>query len=57
MRNVKILEMLEDGRIDELKAEIRDEIYIDSLKNKPDTKKRYTAMKKYFIIIRRNENV
>lgn len=36
--------MLEDGKIDELKAELRDEIYKDSLKQKPDVKRRYTAM-------------
>ena len=50
MRNVKVLEMFEDGKIDELKDELRDEIYRDPLKNKPDTKKRYTAMKKYFLL-------
>lgn len=48
MRNVKVLQMLEDGKVDELKAELRDEIYKDSLKQKPDVKRRYTAMKKYF---------
>lgn len=32
MRNVKVLQMLEDGKIDELKSELRDEIYKDSLK-------------------------
>ena len=39
MRNVKVLQMLEDGKIDELKAELRDEIYKDSLKQKPDVKR------------------
>lgn len=48
MRSVKVLEMLNEGKIDELKTELQDEIYADSLKNKPNAKKRYTAMKKYF---------
>lgn len=48
MKNVKVLQMLNDGKIDELKAALRDEIYRDSLKTKPDAKKRYAAMKKYF---------
>jgi hypothetical protein len=48
MRNVKALEMLNEGRIGELKKELQDEIYQETLKTKPDAKKRYTAMKKYF---------
>lgn len=48
MRNVKVLELLNDGRIDDLKKELQDEIYQESLKSKPDAKKRYAAMKKYF---------
>lgn len=48
MRNVTVLQMLVDGKIDELKAKLRDEIYRDSLKNRPNAKKRYAAMKKYF---------
>lgn len=48
MRNSKVLEMLNLGRIDELKKELQDEIYQETLKNKPDSKKRYAAMKKYF---------
>lgn len=48
MRSVKVLEMLNEGKIDELKIKLQDEIYTDSLKGKPTAKKRYTAMKKYF---------
>lgn len=48
MRNIKILEMLNDNKIEELKTELRDEIYMDSLKEIPTAKKRYIAMKKYF---------
>lgn len=48
MRNVKVLEMLNDGKIEELKSMLQDEIYQESLKAKPDAKKRYMAMKKYF---------
>ena len=48
MRTVRILELLNEGKIDELKAELKDEIYRESLKNKPNAKKRYAAMKKYF---------
>ena len=48
MRSTKVLEMLNNGKIEELKAELQDEIYAESLKGKPDAKKRYSAMKKYF---------
>lgn len=41
MRNIKILEMLNDNKIEELKTELRDEIYTDSLKEIP------TAMQSY----------
>lgn len=48
MRNTKVLEMLNSGRIEDLKKELQDEIYQEALKTKPGAKKRYTAMKKYF---------
>ena len=51
MQSAKVLEMLNNGRIEELKAELRDEIYTESLKKKPNAKKRYTAMKKYFTYV------
>lgn len=47
MRNSKVLEMLNKGQLDELKAALQDEIYQESLKGKPTAKKRYAAMKKY----------
>lgn len=52
MRSIKILEMINQGRIEELKAELRDEIYADALKHNPSAKKRYSAMKKYFTYIK-----
>lgn len=39
--------MLNQNRIDELKKALRDEIFTESLKSKPNAKKRYLAMKKY----------
>lgn len=48
MRNVKVLEMLNDGKVEDLKKMLQDEIHQESLKGKPNAKKRYTAMKKYF---------
>ena len=47
MKNSKVLEMLEQNRIEELKAELQDEIFTESLKSNPTAKKRYAAMKKY----------
>jgi hypothetical protein len=47
MKSSKVLEMLDQNRIEELKAALRDEIFTESLKSKVDVKKRYTAMKKY----------
>lgn len=48
MRSIKVLEMLNNGRIEELKTELQDEIYQENLKKNPSAKKRYAAMKKYF---------
>lgn len=48
MRAIKVLEMLDKNLIEELRALLRDEIYANSLKRKPNAKKRYSAMKKYF---------
>lgn len=47
MRSSRVLEMLNQNRIDELKAALQDEIFTESLKTKPNAKKRYAAMKKY----------
>lgn len=52
MRSEKVLEMLNQGRIEELKGLLRDEIYQDVLKKKPGAKKRYMAMKRYFGYVR-----
>lgn len=48
MRNVKVLELLNNGKIEDLKKMLQDEIYQESLKGTSNAKKRYTAMKKYF---------
>ena len=48
MKNTKILEMINNGQVEELKALLQDEIFSDSLKSRPGAKQRYTAMKKYF---------
>lgn len=47
MKSSKVLEMLQQNRIEELKAELQDEIFTESLKDKPNAKKRYAAMKRY----------
>lgn len=57
MQSIKVLEMLEAGRIEELKALLQDEIYQESLKNRPNAKKRYTAMKKYFGYVNQSREV
>ena len=54
MQNTKILEMLNDGRIEELKTMIQEEIFTDILKSKPGAKQRYAAMKKYFSYVKNN---
>lgn len=48
MKNTIVLGLLNEGRIDELKAMLEDEIYSESLKSKPGAKQRYAAMKRYF---------
>lgn len=48
MKNTKILEMLNNGEIEELKQLLSSEIYANTLKGNGTTKKRYTAMKRYF---------
>lgn len=47
MQSSKVLDMLNENRIDELKEALRDEIFRESLLGKSDAKKRYTAMKRY----------
>lgn len=57
MLNSKVLEMLENGQIEELKAALQDEIYQETLKNRPSAKKRYAAMKKYFTYVKQSREV
>ena len=48
MRSIKALELIKKGKIEELQSMLEDEVYQETLKRKPDAKKRYMAMKKYF---------
>lgn len=47
MKNSKVLELLNQNKIEELKAELQDEIFTETLKANPSAKKRYAAMKRY----------
>ena len=47
MRNTFVLEMINEGKIEELKRLLQDEIYEDSLKKSGNASKRYAAMKRY----------
>jgi hypothetical protein len=51
MKSSIVLELLEQNRIEELKAKLQDQIFTESLKNAPNAKKRYSAMKKYFTLV------
>ena len=57
MRNEYILEMLEDGKIEELKKVVMDEIYQKELTATPGAKQRYSAMKRYFKYANGNNKV
>lgn len=48
MKNTKILEMLNNGEIEELKQLLSSEIYANTLTGNRTAKKRYAAMKRYF---------
>lgn len=48
MKNTKILEMLNNGEIEELKQLLSSEIYANTLTGNGTSKKRYAAMKRYF---------
>ena len=50
MRASIVLDMILAGRIEELIKKLQDEIYVNSLRRKPNGKKRYSAMKKYFTL-------
>lgn len=51
MKNSKVLEMLNENRIEELKLALQDELYSEQLTKHPGSKQRYAAMKKYFKLI------
>ena len=51
MKNSKVLEMLNENRIEELKLALQGELYSEELAKQPGAKKRYAAMKKYFKLI------
>ena len=58
MNSIKILEMINEGRIEELKGMLRDDIYAQVLNNKPPgAKQRYTAMKKYFSYVKHGREI
>lgn len=48
MNSTKALEMLNNGKIEDLKKALQDDIYAESLKRVPGAKQRYAAMKRYF---------
>lgn len=56
MKNTKILEMINNGEIEELKARLQDEIYNDTLNSITGTKQRYAAMKRYQSSINEYDN-
>lgn len=55
MKNEKIIEMLHDGRLEELEKILQNEIYTSSLKNNGTAAKRYKAMERYFKNVKPNE--
>lgn len=57
MKNTYVLEMLNDGKIEELKKMLQEEIYKDSLKNQGDAKLRFSAMKRYFKYVDGHGNI
>lgn len=48
MKNTIVLEMINNGEIEQLKALLMEEIYKDSLKGNREAKSRYAAMKRFF---------
>lgn len=55
MTSEKILEMLHDGKIEELEKILQNEIYKKSLKNNGSAAKRYKAMERYFKTLYENQ--
>lgn len=56
MKTEKILEMINNNKIEELKKVLQDEIFTSNLKGNQGKKKRYTAMKKYFNYVTQKDN-
>lgn len=54
MKAEKILEMINNNEIKELKKILQDEIYTNHLKGSPGKKKRYTAMNRFFKYVTQN---
>lgn len=54
MKNIKILEMINNRQIEDLKSLIQEEIYTKSLTEVPGAKNRYKAMQKYFKLYNNN---
>lgn len=48
MINIDLIRMLDEGRIEEVKKILKDELYKVSLTSKSGAHRRYSAMKKYF---------
>lgn len=57
MKNTRVLEMLNNGEIEELKKLLEDEIYQNGLKGNGNAKQRYAAMKRYFKYTDKNANI
>ena len=49
--------MLNEGRIEELKAALQEEVYLETLSKEPNSKKRYIAMKRYFGYVNQSREV
>lgn len=56
MKNTRVLEMLNNGEIEELKKRLEDEIYSDGLKGNGTAAKRYAAMKRFFKNVKDTRN-
>lgn len=54
MKTERILEMINNNEIEELKNILQDEIYTNHLKGNPGKKKRYAAMKRFFKYVTQN---
>lgn len=57
MKNTLVLEMINNGEIETLKAALQDEIYVDNMSGNGTAKKRYAAMKRYFKYANQNKKM